>query len=49
MMEYKFSELNLKNLKALRELIREKEDREVSIDETLRHVLEFNNKFVPYN
>ncbi len=49
MMEYKFSEPNLKNLKALRELIREKEDREVSNDEALMCVLEFYHKFVPYN
>jgi len=49
MIEYKFSELTLKNLKALRELIREEEDCEVSIDETLRRVLEFYHKFVPYN
>jgi hypothetical protein len=49
MIEHRFSELNLENLKALRKLIREEEDREVSIDETLRRVLEFYHKFVPYN
>ena len=49
MMEYKFSEPNLKNLKALRELIREEEDHEVSLDEALRRALEFYHKFVPYN
>jgi len=48
MIEYRFSDLNLKNLKALRELIRKEEYCEVSIDETLRRVLEFYHKFVPY-
>jgi len=49
MSEYKFSELNLKNLKTLRELIRQKEDREVSVDEILRHVLKLYHKFDPNN
>ena len=49
MTEYKFSEPNLRNLKALRELIREKEGCEVSLDEALRRALEFYHKFVPYN
>jgi hypothetical protein len=49
MIEHRFSELNLDNLKALRKLIREEEDLEVSLDETLTRVLEFYHKFVPYN
>jgi hypothetical protein len=49
MTEYKFSEFNLENLKALREVIRIEDGREVSLDEALRRALEFYHKFVPYD
>ena len=49
MIEYRFSEFNLESLRALREVIRVEDGREVSLDETLRRALEFYHKFVPYN
>lgn len=49
MIEYKFSEFTLKNLKALKEVIQVEEGHEVSIDETLKRVLEFYHRFVPYS
>jgi hypothetical protein len=46
MIEYKFSEFSLENLKAIREVIQVEEGCEVSIGETLRRVSAFINRLV---
>ena len=45
----KISESNLESLEALGKVIRAEEGREVSTDESLRRVLEFYRRFVPYS
>jgi histidyl-tRNA synthetase len=42
------SELNLVKLESLQKVILAEEDKKVSVDDTLSRVLDFYNKFVPY-
>jgi hypothetical protein len=49
MVEKKISEVNLKKLESIQDVINVEEGEVVSIDETLSRVLKFYGKFVPYN
>jgi histidyl-tRNA synthetase len=44
----KISESNLESLQTLKAVIRAEEDKNVSVDDTLKRVLDFYKKFVPY-
>lgn len=45
----KISEVNLKKLESIQDIIEAEEDSNVSLDETLSRVLKFYGRFVPYN
>ncbi len=49
MVEKKISEDNLKKLESIQGVITVEEGDEVSLDEALSRVLNFYEKFVPYN
>jgi hypothetical protein len=49
MVEKKISELNLKKLESIQDVINVEEGEAVSLDETLSRVLRFYGRFVPYN
>ena len=49
MVEKKISEVNLKKLQSIQDVINVEEGETVSLDETLSRVLKFYGKFVPYN
>jgi histidyl-tRNA synthetase len=48
MVENMISESNLESLKTLKAVIRAEEDKNVSVDDALKRVLDFYKKFVPY-
>lgn len=48
MAEIDISEENLRNLEAIRNVIRVEEGQETSLDEAFQRVLRFYRKFVPY-
>jgi hypothetical protein len=45
----KISNINLKNIEDIREVIEAEEGKEVTAEETLERVLRFYKRFVPYN
>ncbi len=45
----KISNINLKNIEDIREVIEAEEGKEVTAEETLNRVLIFYKRFVPYN
>jgi hypothetical protein len=45
----KISNINLKNIEDIREVIKAEEGKEVTAEETLSRVLIFYKRFVPYN
>ena len=45
----KISNINLKKIEDIREVIEAEEGKEVSTEETLDRVLQFYKKYVPYN
>ena len=45
----KISNVNLKHIKDIREVIKAEEGKEVTPEETLERVLRFYKKYVPYN
>ncbi len=45
----KISNINLKNIEDIREVIEAEEGKEVTAEETLDRVLRFYKRFVPYN
>jgi hypothetical protein len=45
----KISNINLKNIEDIREVIEAEEGKEVTAEETLDRVLSFYKRFVPYN
>jgi len=49
MAEIDISEENLRNLEAVRNVIRVEEGQETNMDEALQRVLGFYRKFVPYS
>ena len=49
MVEKKISEVNLKKLESIQDVINVEEGDAVSLDETLSRVLKFYGKFVPYS
>lgn len=49
MVEKKISEVNLKKLESIQDVINVEEGEAVSLDETLSRVLKFYGNFVPYN
>jgi hypothetical protein len=49
MVEKKISDVNLKKLESIQDVIEVEEGEAVSLDETLSRVLRFYGRFVPYN
>ncbi|MBT3284890.1 hypothetical protein HN807_01245 [Candidatus Bathyarchaeota archaeon] len=45
----KISNINLKKIEDIREIIEVEEGKEVTTEETLDRILRFYKKFVPYN